>query len=105
MIMDWKYYNIFLVHVQKLLIPKLLIAKIFMKTIFFIFTTFFSILICLPSSSAQYATDTQINLPERAIARLGKGSIRDIAYSPDGSRLAVAGSVGIWVYDTGSVKH
>ena len=38
-------------------------------------------------------------LPEGAIARLGKGTISEIAYSPDGSRLAVGGSIGIWVYD------
>lgn len=42
---------------------------------------------------------TQINLPRGAKARLGKGSISDIAYSPDGKRLAVAGSLGIWIYD------
>ena len=48
---------------------------------------------------AQYATHTQLNLPEGAKARLGKGAIADIAYSPDGTRLAVAGSIGIWLYD------
>ena len=44
---------------------------------------------------------TQFSLPEGAKARLGKGSISgDIAYSPDGTRLAVASSIGIWLYDT-----
>ena len=43
---------------------------------------------------------TQLNLPEGAKVRLGKGGIYDIAYSPDGTRLAVAGSIGIWLYDT-----
>ena len=43
---------------------------------------------------------TQWNLPEGAIARLGKGWINEIAYSPDGSRLAVASRIGIWLYDT-----
>ena len=43
---------------------------------------------------------TQLNLPEGAKVRLGKGWIGDIAYSPDGTRLAVAGSIGIWLYDT-----
>ena len=37
----------------------------------------------------------QSNLPETAKARLGKGTIFDIAYSPDGTRLAVAGGIGI----------
>ena len=39
-------------------------------------------------------------LPEGAKARLGKGTINDIEYSPNGTRIAVAGSVGIWFYDT-----
>ena len=42
---------------------------------------------------------TQWNLPEGAVARLGKGKIIDIAYSPDGTKLAVASSIGIWIYD------
>ena len=41
----------------------------------------------------------QSNLPEGAKARLGKGRIFDVAYSPDGKRLAVAGSIGVWIYD------
>ena len=45
---------------------------------------------------------TRFSLPDGALARLGKGSIgggdRAIAYSPDGTRLAVAGSIGIWLY-------
>ena len=39
------------------------------------------------------------NLPDGAIARLGKGWILDIAYSADGTRLAVGSSVGVWVYN------
>ena len=39
-------------------------------------------------------------LPYDARARLGKGSIREIKYSPDGTRIAVASSIGIWLYDT-----
>ena len=42
---------------------------------------------------------TQWHLPEGAIARLGKGSIKDIAYSPDGKHLAVAVGIGVWIYD------
>ena len=48
-----------------------------------------------------FAQDSpQWHLPEGAKVRLGKGRINDIAYSPDGTRLAVAGSIGIWLYDT-----
>ena len=53
---------------------------------------------CVLSSSAQ--NYTQMGLPEGAIVRLGKGYINDIAYAPDGTRLAVATSIGVWLYDT-----
>ena len=43
---------------------------------------------------------TQWSLPENVKARLGKGEITgNVAYSPDGTRLAIAGSIGIWIYD------
>ena len=42
---------------------------------------------------------TRWNLPEGAKARLGTGAINDIQFSPDGTRLAVASSIGIWIYD------
>ena len=67
-------------------------------------TTGFSILLIWFAIFA-YATNTfaqdstQWHLPEGATARLGKGWIREIAYSPDGTRLAAAGSIGIWLYD------
>ena len=38
-------------------------------------------------------------LPEGARARVGKGYVYDLAYSPDSTRLAVASSIGIWLYD------
>ena len=41
----------------------------------------------------------QWHLPEGAKARLGKGWINDIVYSPDNTLLAVASSVGVWLYD------
>ena len=47
-----------------------------------------------------FAQDSpQLNLPEGATARLGKGQITEVTYSPDGTRLAVASSIGIWIYD------
>ena len=43
---------------------------------------------------------TRLGLPEGAKARLGKGHITgNITYSPDGTRLAMASSIGIWIYD------
>ena len=50
----------------------------------------------LPTAAAAY---TQWHLPEGATARLGKGIIQDITYSPDGTRLAVATTIGVWLYD------
>ena len=55
----------------------------------FLSCLFFTFILFLSNAPAQ--DYTQWGLPEGAIARIGKGSITDIAYSPDGSRLAVAG--------------
>ena len=61
---------------------------------------------------------TQYDLPQGAKARLGKGVINDIQFSSDNTRLAIASSIGVWLYDlhtgsetalltghTGSVMH
>ena len=41
----------------------------------------------------------QWNLPEKAKARLGKGNISTIQFSPDGTQLAVGSRIGVWIYD------
>ena len=41
----------------------------------------------------------QWRLPEGTIEWFGKGRIYDVKYAPDGTRLAVATSLGIWIYD------
>ena len=41
----------------------------------------------------------QWNLPEGAAARLGKGHVNDIAFSPDGKTMAAASGAGVWLYD------
>ena len=61
-------------------------------------TVLMLLVLFLPNIPAQEFT--QWHLPEGAVARLGKGSINAVQYSPDGSRLAVATSIGIWFYDT-----
>lgn len=47
----------------------------------------------------------QWNLPENAKTRLGKGRIREIEYSPDGSILAAMGDIGIWIYDASTFQE
>ena len=47
----------------------------------------------------------QLHLPDGAKARFGKGTMSEIAYSPDGTRLAVAGGIGIWIYDAQTGKE
>ena len=48
----------------------------------------------------------QWRLPERAKARLGKGNITgNVAFSPDGTRLAVGSAIGIWIYDVRPEKE
>ena len=42
---------------------------------------------------------TQTELPQGLKERLNKKQISDIAFSPDGSRLAAGGDDRIWVYD------
>ena len=63
------------------------------------FTVTFSVLLVATLSMSAFA---QQDLPEGAIARLGKGDMRDIAYSPDGKLLAMAVLADIWLYDTGN---
>ena len=58
---------------------------------------FVSVLLLQNSFAEDY---TQWELPEGAKARLGKGVMWEIQYSPDSARLAVASSIGIWLYDT-----
>ena len=45
------------------------------------------------------------HLPEGALARLGKGTVEAVAFSPDGQVLAVAGSIGIWLYDVATSRE
>ncbi|MCE2401959.1 T9SS type A sorting domain-containing protein [Candidatus Poribacteria bacterium] len=42
---------------------------------------------------------TRWDLPEGAKLRLGKGSVGNITFSPDGNRVIVKSSIGFWIYD------
>ncbi len=70
-----------------------------MKTkLFSIFLILFIFFTLYPLNS--FAQDyTQFSLPEGAKARLGKGILNDMQLSPDGNQLAIASSIGVWLYD------
>ena len=63
-------------------------------------TAILLMLLALFSPTTPAQDYSQLNLPEGAIARLGKGSVDVIQYSPDGTQLALVSSIGIWLYDT-----
>ena len=63
---------------------------------------FFSTLFMQNCFAEEY---TQMGLPEGAKARLGKGNIKDLLYSPKGDILAVVSSIGIWIYDTNTYQE
>lgn len=43
-------------------------------------------------------------LPEGATARLGRGSVRDMAFSPDGQHFAVGTNIGLWLYEPSTLS-
>ena len=72
-----------------------------MKRLFFIAILLNAVL--LLTSFAQ--DNTKVGLPDGAIARLGKGGINLMRFSPDGTRLVVGTDVGVWVYDVPDGKE
>ena len=67
---------------------------------------FITLLLTVGILSNSFAQDnTKIGLPEGAIARLGKGGINLMRFSPDGTRLVVGTDVGVWVYDVPDGKE
>ena len=69
------------------------------KSLTGVLATCLCLLLALLSPVATRATPSE-SLPIGAKARLGRGTVVAVQYSPDGTRLAVGGSVGIWLYDT-----
>ena len=71
-----------------------------------LFTFFALLLLSMLVTSNSFAQDyTKWKFPEGAKARLGKGRINHIQYSPDGTRFAVASSIGIWLYDVATFRE
>lgn len=73
------------------------------KGLFFKFRLLFVFVLFLQDSFAQ--DSPQWHLPEGVKARLGRGRIVEMRYSPDGTRLVVASSIGIWFYDTATFQE
>ena len=74
-----------------------------MKTSFsLIFTIIIALVCCSPSTAQDHS---QIGLPEGVIARLGKGSLGEVHFSPDGSKLAISTAIGIWLHDPHTGKE
>ncbi len=48
---------------------------------------------------------TKWELPKAAKARLGKGGINVMQFSPDGTLLAVGSNIGVWLYDAKTGKE
>jgi len=69
--------------------------KIFEFTIILII---FSLLLCCGWSEGQTFSD-------KPIARLGRGTLNNIFYSPDGKLLALTGSLGVWLYDASNLEE
>ena len=68
-----------------------------MKTSFLFLFTAIIVSVCSLPSTAQ--DNLQIGLPEDTIARIGKGDLGEVHFSPDGSQLAISTSIGIWFHD------
>ena len=69
------------------------------KTTLLYIVHFFIFCLLLPNGFAQQYT-AEWHLPEGAKARLGRGKLNNVVFSPDGTRIAVSTAIGIWVYDT-----
>ena len=49
--------------------------------------------------AANYPRENTVCLPPGAVARFERGGISDVAVSPDENLIAIASSLGVWLYD------
>ena len=70
-----------------------------MKKITLLYIVHLFILCLLLSNGFAQDYTAKWHLPEGAKVRLGNGKLNNIIFSPDGTRIAVSTSIGIWVYD------
>lgn len=68
------------------------------KTTLLYIVHLFILCLLISSGFAQQYT-AKWHLPEGAKARLGRGKLSNVVFSPDGTRIAVSTAIGIWVYD------
>ncbi len=76
-----------------------------MKTILVWTMILFTLSLSIGLPHAAAVDTSEWGLPEGAKARLGKGQVDELAYSPDGTLLAVASRIGIWIYDTDTLQE
>ncbi len=74
-----------------------------MKTKYLLFISVLLTVVIVPIGFCQ--DNTQVGLPEAAIARLGKGGINIMRFSPDGTHLAVGTDVCVWLYSVEDGKE
>ena len=83
--------------IQWLFFSERYVMLLSMKNKYLLFIIGLLIVVILPIGFCR--GNTQVGLPEGAIARLGKGGINVLCFSPDGSRLAVGSDIGVRLYD------
>ena len=72
--------------------------------------TFSAIAVGVPAVPIMDGDSQTWSLPNGAATRLGNGSINDqtdrtVSFSPDGQHVAVASGIGIWLYDTATLRE
>ena len=69
------------------------------------------LMLSIGNHSVEAQTDATVKdyakweLPKEAKARLGKGGISAIQFSPDGEKLAIGSNIGVWLYNVETGKE